>query len=53
MMIAVICEHYKWDYHTYKEQPNWFLRVICEKYEIDRQKEQRERRQQNQQLKQH
>jgi len=35
MAIVVICEMYGWDYHTYMNQPVWFIDLIKEKIIID------------------
>lgn len=35
MLIAAVCEKMGWDYHTYMEQPVWFLRLLAHKFEID------------------
>lgn len=31
MLMVAICQEFKWDYHTYMMQPDWFVSIIKEK----------------------
>ncbi len=42
MQAVVICEKFGWDYHTYMNQPTWFIQLIEDKAEIDYKKKQNE-----------
>lgn len=35
MTVVEICREFGWDYHTYMNQPTWFLDLIMHKFEID------------------
>jgi len=41
MVIAAICERMGWDYHTYLNQPLWFIRLLMRKFEVDAQEAKR------------
>lgn len=35
MQIVNICQLFGWDYHTYMQQPIFFLQLISDKLQID------------------
>ncbi len=34
-MMVIICHEMKWDYFTYLEQPEWFVKAINSKMNIE------------------
>jgi uncharacterized protein YbaP (TraB family) len=28
MVAALVCREFGWDWHTYQNQPNWFIQVV-------------------------
>jgi len=42
MLIVSICKEYGWDYHTYLNQPIWFIDLIMERMKIDAKKAKQE-----------
>lgn len=42
MMMVTICKDYGWTYQEYQEQPEFFLRLIREKYIRDQKEAERE-----------
>jgi hypothetical protein len=39
MLMAAICERMGWDFHTYQQQPKWFIDLLIGKYELDAKRE--------------